>query len=673
VIRAAALGLAALAGTATALAAQEGGPIRGGEHDGFTRVVMTVEPTTEWSLETLDGRATILFPGKRIAFGTAEAFDRIPRSRIADLRVEDGAAGTLVTLELACDCRVSTAFVGARFLAIDVADRAAPPAPPAPPGETPEERAAREALAVASAEQLLIRQIERAADQGLVEISGDAPVAPTARPASPAAEPPPEPTAAEEAGVAGNLGVALAALDQEEQIEATTVFDRDSRHAAADGAEAVPPVCLPDDRIDVGGWSNGLGFPAQLPALRRRLVGEFDIPDPRAIGDLARLYIRFGLGAEAASLLRGFALAPVDDRPLLDDLARVVEGLPPTPEGPLAAAVPCPGRHGLWLALGGGPAFRDAATFAAVQAEFQALPSDLRTLLAPRFVDRLIAAGRPAEARIILDTAVRTGGTSDPGLDLAAARLAVAEGRTLQAAEALGALVEAQGHAPVEALEALGRLGVEAGLPIPDRIVTDLRAAALQYRGSEREPALRALLAEALASRGELPAALREARAAAGDLPAEAEGFEALAVDLLAAADPAATGDAAYARSALAATDLILGTPPGDPRRARVATHLAALGLPDPARRLLAPGDNAVPASRAALGAAAAPAFVLAGDPPGPYAWPAGPAFEAPLPPLDTPSLAAARSLLAGGGRLEGFVADLLADRQETPEAFIRP
>ena len=69
-----------------------------------------------------------------------------------------------------------------------------------------------------------------------------------------------------------------------------------------------------------------------------------------------------------------------------------------------------PGRHGLWLALGGAaPTFRDAEAFAAGQAAFEELPTDLRALLGPRFAGRLLDAGHPTEARIIQDTAVRRG------------------------------------------------------------------------------------------------------------------------------------------------------------------------------------------------------------------------------------------------------------------------
>ena len=61
--------LAALAACAALPAsAQEGGAIRTGEHDGFTRVVLMIDPGTEWSLETAPGEVP---PADRRAFITA--------------------------------------------------------------------------------------------------------------------------------------------------------------------------------------------------------------------------------------------------------------------------------------------------------------------------------------------------------------------------------------------------------------------------------------------------------------------------------------------------------------------------------------------------------------------------------------------------------------------------
>ncbi len=751
-IRAGVLGLGALA-LASAAAAAEGGPIRGGEHDGFTRIVLTIEPTTEWSLESGEGRAVIHFPGRQLAFATGQVFDKIPRSRIVAVTSAPDASGTTVTVDLGCDCRVSTSFVGARYLALDVADRSAEVAT-----EAPEARAAREAKVVAGAEQALIRQIERAASQGVVELSAPDALPKTTAPEDTAPRPravepaPPAPTPAEKlapVSVPTAPDATTELFEAQEQIEATTVFDRDGRRAVEARTTAAPAsACLDDARLDLGAWSNGLDFTGQAMALRRQLVGEFDAPNAASIVALARLYIRFGFGTEAQALLDGFAGAPdVEDRALLADLARAVDGRPAAPGGPLAYPGACPGLHGLWLALGGmAPVFHDPASFASVQSAFAALPPDLRLLVGPGFAGRLLDAGRPAEARLIYDTTVRPGTPSDAAVQLVAARLAAAEGRPEEAAAALTALLDGDGHASVDTLAQLARVALDARLPIPERFVTDLRAAALQYRGGDRERQLRGLLVEALARRAELAAAIREARAAARDMPDAAAGFEALAVGALAEADPAAVGAASYSETVLGATDLIDATAPGDPARAAVAGRLVALGLPGPALAMVSPalvaGDEAArltaaearlslgdpAAARDALGPLAAPEAVelrarsfalegaydralstladrgLASDAAA-YAWPSGAwsrvrdaapdpgreamagymtvrsgeaappapaadpaaldsnqAFQEPLPPLERPSLDAARRLLSTGGQVGGFVQNLLTD-----------
>jgi hypothetical protein len=339
---------------------------------------------------------------------------------------------------------------------------------------------------------------------------------------------------------------------------------------------------------------------------------------------------------------------------------------------------------------------------------------------------------------------VRPSLAPSPELELAAARLVAAEGHPTEATQALMALVERGAPNAVTALTYAARLALENGLPIPDRVITDLGAAALQFRGSDREPELRRLLAEALAARAELPAAIDEIRKARAELPAG--GFDALAVTLLAGADPAAVGPSAYAETAIASADLIAPAPGNDAARRAIAARLVDLGLPGAALDVIAPAlarDDAAArlvAARAHLrlghgaqarltlgaleGAEAsalrARAFALNGDftdavttlaangldaEAAPYAWPSGDwpraraaaddparvamasymeavtgaapppapaadpaalapdqAFREPLPPLENPSLAAARRLLATGSQVEGFVEGLLAD-----------
>lgn len=799
--------LAATFAAAPALAV-EGGPIRSGEHADFSRLVLPIEPETEWNVEARAGGATLFFPGKALNFGTAGIFDRIPRSRIRDVRSTAGPEGTLVEVDLGCACRIGARFVDGRVLAFDVvdpgaeivldngsgADRAVVLEPLAPgasgTGETPQAADSPEAPRrlradeVASAERSLIEQFERAARQGLIQLSdAGLPEAPGSEPPEPEAPAAPRPADAvdktealafsgagetvspmpipaspnaPEATVSPALPLGsqedepetidtLAALARHEQVEARTVFDRDGQSAAR--REATPPVpsaCLGDARMDVASWTDGQPLHRQIPALSRLMVGEFDRPNADAIGDLARLYIRYSFGVEAGALLTSFDVR-FEDRALLLQLARAVEAQPLETDGPLTVAAPCPGRHGLWQALGGAvPAFRDAEHFRGIEDAFAEMPPDLRNLLGPRLAGRLLDEGRPEEARRIHDITRRPGQAASVDMQLIGGRLAAAEGDPVEGVRRLNALVEKNAYNSVEALTYLVKVALEADLAIPDRVILDLRSAALEQRRSEREPVLRALLARALARKGELAAAIEEILAARRDLPDTAPLFEAVAASVLAAADPGIVGPSLYARTVIEHAALIGPAPENDGARRSIAGHLLDLGLANAALDVLRPatargemqarllaaeahlrlgaGDAArdlldgLPGTEAA--GLRARAYALAGEyalavatledaglkaDARRYVWPSGEwkaareaagsperaamatymaartgqapapapsenpdelapteAFQEPLPPLDRPSLGAARSLLATSRQVGGFVEGLL-------------
>ena len=150
----------------------------------------------------LEGRTNICLEGGLLGRDADGVFARMPRTRVRAVQSAVDVGGTTVSVELACDCRVSTSFVGARYLALDIADRAEPD--PAPETETPEARDEREAAAVHTAEELLILQIERAAGQGLVELADPVPAGPA--PTAPmAGEPPAVPSAQASAALTGQL------------------------------------------------------------------------------------------------------------------------------------------------------------------------------------------------------------------------------------------------------------------------------------------------------------------------------------------------------------------------------------------------------------------------------------------------------------------------------------
>lgn len=625
--------VAALLATSPALAF-EGGQIRSGEHEDFSRLVMAVEPTTEWSLETRDRRATITFPEKSLDYNLRGVFDLIPRDRISDIQTATGPEGTTITLSLACDCRVSTKFVNGQYLAVDVKDASAlaalspddpaligprPIASPVEPEAPGSAQAAGGVEGSLSAEDLLIRQIERAASQGLIQLADTAPrltepgTAPVrgaaetlsrdadAAPQAPAETAPAKPAQTSVPATGPSLPVqieaglpdvpeTLAQLLDERQIAARTVYDRDGSSPISEPASPpVPTPCRQDPALAVGEWTNGLPLDRQIPQFNRALVGEFDRPNAEAVHDLARLYIRYGFGLEAENLLAQFDVQ-IAERALLVDLARAVEGRPVLSNEGLALDVICPGNHGLWLAVGGfQPVFRDADQFRALETSFSDLPPDLRALIGPDMVERLLDEGRNAQARVLLDIVERPGNYNADDLRLAAARVITAEGKPREGIQILSTLVEKNAPNAVDALTTMVRIAIGEDIAIPDRTVTDLRSAAFEHRRSAREPALRALLAETLAHRDELAAAMAEITAARKDLPPSIPLFDALAIEILAAADPALTGESVYAEAILTHGTLIGEGREIDTARRTIARRLLALGLVNTALDLLAP------------------------------------------------------------------------------------
>ena len=657
------LAAVALLAAAPALGA-EGGRILSGEHGDFSRLVLRIDPGTQWSLETVDGRATLRIPGKALDFGTGGIFDLIPRSRIADVTTRVDGSGTTVELALACDCRVSTLFVDGRYLAVDVGARTAPD-PAATAAESTEERAERESKAVASAEAILLQQIERAADQGIVDFSdtaqalaaapaslprpegedaepapapevaatpvsaggpppdvasaapaepAPAPAPPPAPPAPRVAEAPPPARPARTSPVAlapapppagdlpaaeAQLSEALAALVDGDQIRATTVYDRDRAAAKARVTPPAPPVeCLPDTAFDMTGWSDRRPFRSQAADYSRRVLGEFDVPDPVILSRWVQLDIRTGLGREAEMLLDAFpGVAP--EEALYRDLARTVEGRPLGPGGPLSRQTACPGAHGLWQALGGAvPAYRGADHFAAVQSALGDLPPDMRLRLGPTLITRLLDAGEESAARLVYDTVARVPGDRSPDLVLAEARLVAAEGNPVPALQALTGLVESGAPNGAEALAALAAIAGASSIALPDRLVTDLESAALQARGTPLEPQFRALTIAARATRGDTAGALDALRDAGRTFPGDGR-FPVLAARVMAAAGPTAEGGAAYARLMLANLDLLPADARADTARETVARHLLDLGLGPAARTTIAPAlSRGLPAAR---------------------------------------------------------------------------
>lgn len=711
--------LVALLASTTAATGQEGGAIRTGEHAGFSRIVMPVAPDTEWALETAGKTVIIRFPGRRTAFTTETVWERMRRDRVGDITSSEGPEGSEVRLDLACDCRATATLVDGRYLAIDIHDPAEAQTDDDPSAEasalvaTAMEAArflrAREQgkAALETAERGLMEQIRRAAGQGLIELAdpteaspgpdvvtqpddgddGDASAStPVSRREATAPRPAPRRNRADVDDIDLLAQADLSALDG--QILATSVFDRD-----APGPQGVRPEadgqCRPDADFDISRWSDGRSHAEQAAGLRKVLVGEFDRPDADAIDALARLHLRFGLGAESRTVLDGFEVK-LADHDLLADLARLIDGSDAV--GPLARDIVCPGHHGLWLAIAGSPAMLaldDVAT--QLEPTFAGLPPDLRNLLGPRLVTNLLEAGRNEAARLILEIALRPGQPPAAPLILASGRLAAAEGRVEEAEDALAMLVERRAHNSGDAALALVATRLAAGDRVPEEWITDLRTVAFEREGSPFAITAATLVAEAEARNGDI----RESLAMLAALAAGSEdgriAAHALAPRLLAEAEIEGTG-AAFAEAALEHHDLLAPAPEHDAHRLEIATKLLDLGLASPAIDVLGPmiARDSEPARVAAarahlmLGDTAAAERLLDGIA-GTVAASlrthaaeraANHAAPEPMPivalaretALEEPSLGAARRLLESGSQVRHLIDELLAEPADSSD-----
>lgn len=577
-------------------------PIRSGEHETFTRLVLTLPAPTEWELGSTGRRATLRLSGNVASFGTNGVFDRIPRSRLLALRASP-ADGTL-QMDLACDCEVRGFVDRNRFLVIDIADSdqaalAAPswrdlplpqptarytftrpeapqtaksarpaaqaaPTPPEPIG--PDEFAAinarRETLT--RSEARLLQQLSRAASQGLV----------TARLPQVTAPDQPEPTTSQDQPVTRI------------HLNATTSVDRDQRFdPSAQPVGANDPTCIPNEQLMLSEWSDGQGFAPEIANWRRGLYSEFDKVNPEAALGLARAYLHFGFGAEA---VRSTDLMPPeqDDRAVLSALGRIVDG--EQDGGVFAGQHGCETDAAFWAIMAAPPGqdLSGRNTVAMLQA-YHRLPTHLRAHLGPSLARKLTALNDGENAALVLRAARRTPSHAVSDTALAAAGLATLQGETEEAETHLDAAIIGGGAAAPEALVAKVEARWDTRAALAPEEVAVLASYANEYRRANSGPALRAALSVAYGLSGDFSAAFealgdveRRDGSAARALP-EARLIELLAIN---------GADAEFAERALARL-----SQDDDgwswALRQTVAARFLDIGLPMAARDVLSRGE----------------------------------------------------------------------------------
>lgn len=321
-----------------------------------------------------------------------------------------------------------------------VAEQESAPAPVPSPGHNmlpplPDAR-------VTEAQTELLRQLSRAASQGLVELTVDPlppgdhadtshstadgePAGPPGDPHADLADTEPQRTGAAQGDAvqsgAGGAGRPL-------PVHAETSIDRDMLSTLRAPVTAEGARCLPDGAFDIAAWGDDRPLAVQIAEKRDGLVGEFDRPDPAAVMALARLYLFFGFGAESRAVLRAFAVTPQDEA-VLSGLGRILDGQTPGAEAPFATMTGCDSAAALWAVMAW-PQLPPATNVddGAVVRAFSALPPHLRRTLGPGLSERLIAAGATGAAASVRNAIARAPGDAGPALDLVEAKVAFAAG-----------------------------------------------------------------------------------------------------------------------------------------------------------------------------------------------------------------------------------------------------
>lgn len=380
--------------------------VRSGAHDGFTRLFLELPAGSDWQLGRSEDGYELRVPGAD-GYDTSAVYARIDRSRLDGLEAD----GDRLRLGVACQCHATAFRWQESGLVIDIRDGAPPAnaafeaplisaAPPTPelnlPVVTRSEPAATEAgiqfhagpppnsaasPSVGAMEMELLRLLSQAASQGLIEPapampSGDGTAGAEVREPTRDPEPNPEEPVQPLAGLTAHTALANSGPARIQTTEG-------------------PSACLPASHFEL---APAMDFNADKAAATTGLTGEFDRMEPESVVHLAKTYLSYGFGAEAARAL-GLDGENTQERLVLLAMSAMVDGLP-AQNTILSGQTECEGDGGLWSFLSG-DALSSQNAGDRILNSFLNLPNPVAASLAPQLIARLLAVGETERADLV--------------------------------------------------------------------------------------------------------------------------------------------------------------------------------------------------------------------------------------------------------------------------------
>ena len=498
---------------------------RSGEHPTFSRLVLSISPGVDWEFGRVrDGYGLTLEPAPD-AFDLTRAFERIPRTRIRELRATDSG----LILELACEpCHGDAFLFRSDRLVIDVIDGGAPqdsefeatlagfpsvPNTPAsnlsssaflrasgpaggnmqtiglrPLSNTPQEPVTPPALDLEPGPTMIgatepaplslpsrldqavetnreVSEMEGALIEGLARAASQGLLTPSAPlPIAPEPDSTAEPTSPEPMPTQGPVAPGLPG------IAARTSIDRAAPRRAAEAVNDEGASCIDEALFDVASWADDRPMLEQLAERRANLTTETGGFDEDAVLALARLYIHFGFGLEALNVMEQASMS-ASQTDVLAVMAHLVDELPPRSQI-LSGQENCPSDVALWSALasentlGGAEADPDS-----VIQTLRRLPDPLRGHLGQRLAQVFAGLGDTEAAEALLNVA-RGGLTADESSEtIVEASIADRSGETDVAIRQLTSLTEEETYLTPETLKELLELTIAEGGPVPEDVI----------------------------------------------------------------------------------------------------------------------------------------------------------------------------------------------------------
>lgn len=451
--------------------------LRSGEHDDFARLVAFLPEKPKWKVEQDGRRVEVeIIGGESHDFDTSTVFDRIPRTRIAGVTQ---AGVNRLTIDLACDCTVSSFFQSPRMLVIDVtdaepADTAEAEPPPAMREAFRESLVKRQSYSTSSLSQFAEALAQQTTREVLDISAADAALRTN--------------DAAMDAGLS-NLDLPNISVSGARQ-------PRSGRGSARDAACDL----LTEDPL--GRFAEVDDFAAEKGRITAELYTErFDLNTDAAI-DLAQLYLSQGLGAEARQIL-DMTGRQTGGASFLADIAVLIEDPDVVPRERLDAFAQCATGNVLWPVLAEPRVQMSDDMGWQVARAAEALPRPLLRAIAPRLIANLVASGQSDPANLVDKIIDRTGGPG--GKSMADVLLATDEG---EQEVILDEIAQSTSDEAAKASAMLVERHVEAGKAVPEPLSDLVASHAEEQRHGDTSGMLRKAEAFSLISRGEFGPAL---------------------------------------------------------------------------------------------------------------------------------------------------------------------